>query len=61
MTNLLTIPWPWYVGGALIGLMVPLLLLGNKTFGISANLRHACAILLPDAAKPGFFRYNWCT
>jgi uncharacterized membrane protein YedE/YeeE len=40
--------------------MVPLLLLlGNKTFGISTNLRHACAILLPDAAKPGFFRYDW--
>ena len=60
MTNLLTAPWPWYVGGPLIGLMVPLLLLlGNKTFGISANLRHACAILLPDSAKPGFFRYDW--
>ncbi|MGY2896418.1 YeeE/YedE family protein [Deinococcus sp. UYEF24] len=53
MTNLLTAPWPWYVGGPLIGLMVPLLLLvGNRTFGISA-------ILLPDAAKPGFFRYDW--
>jgi uncharacterized protein len=40
--------------------MVPLLLhLGNKTVGISANLWHACAILLPDAAKPGFFRYDW--
>ena len=60
MTTLLTTPWPWYVGGPLIGLMVPLLLLlGNKTFGISANLRHACAILLPGAAKPGFFRYDW--
>ncbi|GHF61276.1 hypothetical protein HNQ07_004139 [Deinococcus metalli] len=53
-------PWPWYVAGPLIGLMVPLLLLlGNKSFGISANLRHGCAILLPNAVKPGFFRYNW--
>jgi len=60
MTTLLTAAWPWYVGGPLIGLMVPLLLLlGNRTFGISANLRHACAILLPDSAKPGFFRYDW--
>lgn len=60
MTNLLTSPWPWYIGGPLIGLMVPLLLLlGNKTFGISSNLRHACAILLPEAAKPSFFRYDW--
>lgn len=55
-------PWPWYVSGPLIGLMVPLLLwLGNKGFGISANLRHACAILLPEQTKPAFFRYNWRT
>ncbi|NOT50694.1 MAG: YeeE/YedE family protein, partial [Chitinophagaceae bacterium] len=34
-------PWPWYVAGPLIGLMVPALLLtGNKTFGISSSLRH---------------------
>lgn len=53
-------PWPWYVAGPLIGLTVPtLLLLGNKSFGVSSNLRHACAILLPDAAKPKLFRYNW--
>ncbi|MDL2345355.1 YeeE/YedE thiosulfate transporter family protein [Deinococcus sp. MIMF12] len=63
MTDLLDFlrsPWPWYVGGPLIGLTVPLLLwLGNKSFGISSNLRHACAILLPESAKPGFFRYDW--
>lgn len=57
-------PWPWYVSGPLIGLMVPLLLwLGNKSFGISGNLRNGCAILLPDSlpnkAKPAFFRYDW--
>lgn len=53
-------PWPWYVGGPLIGVTVPLLLwLGNKSFGISSNLRHACAILLPERTKPGFFQYNW--
>ena len=53
-------PWPWYVAGPLIGLTVPtLLLLGNKSFGISSNLRHACAILLPDAAKPKLLQYNW--
>ncbi|GGL98923.1 YeeE/YedE family protein [Deinococcus aerophilus] len=58
--DVLRSPWPWYVAGPLIGLMVPLLLwLGNKGFGISANLRHACAILLPDPVKPNFFRYNW--
>lgn len=58
--DILRAPWPWYVGGPLIGLTVPLLLwLGNKTFGISSNLRHACAALLPDRVRPDFFRYNW--
>lgn len=51
-------PWPWYVAGPLIGLTVPaLLILGNKTFGISSSLRHICAACLP-AGIP-FFSYNW--
>ncbi|MBL0132194.1 MAG: YeeE/YedE family protein [Chitinophagaceae bacterium] len=51
-------PWPWYVAGPLIGLMVPaLLLLGNKTFGISSSLRHVCASCIP-AGIP-FFKYDW--
>lgn len=51
-------PWPWYLAGPLIGLIVPaLLLLGNKHFGISANLRHACAACLPAGIK--FFKYDW--
>ncbi len=54
---LLREPWPWYVAGPLIGLTVPmLLLLGNKQFGISSNLRHVCAIL---PTKVPFFRYDW--
>ncbi|MEB2777024.1 YeeE/YedE thiosulfate transporter family protein [Algoriphagus sp. D3-2-R+10] len=51
-------PWPWYVAGPLIGLTVPaLLILGNKSFGISSSLRHICAICIP--AKIPFFQYNW--
>lgn len=51
-------PWPWYVAGPLIGLTVPILLiLGNKTFGISSSLRHICAACMP--AKIPFFSYNW--
>ena len=51
-------PWPWYVAGPVIGLFVPaLLLLGNKQFGISSNLRHLCAAIAPGRLE--FFRYDW--
>lgn len=56
--ELLQRPWPWYVSGPLIGLTVPLLLLlGNKSFGISSNFRHVCA-LLPGSQKLAYFRYD---
>src|SRR3989454_10702611 len=58
MPDVLTRPWPWYVAGPIIGLMVPaLLLLGNKSFGFSSNLRHICAACFPG--KVAFFRYDW--
>lgn len=51
-------PWPWYIAGPMIGFTVPILLLiGNKSFGISSNLRHICAICFP--ANIPFFKYNW--
>ena len=51
-------PWPWYVAGPLIGLTVPaLLILGNKSFGISSSLRHICASCFP--ANIPFFKYDW--
>jgi len=51
-------PWPWYVGGPLIGLFVPLLLLlGNKQLGLSGTLRSICAAVAPGRVE--FFRYDW--
>jgi uncharacterized membrane protein YedE/YeeE len=56
--ELLSGPWPWYVSGPLIGLMVPLLLLlGNKQFGVSSNLRHVCAAIAPGGCD--YFDYDW--
>lgn len=58
MLEILKKPWPWYVAGPLIGIIVPvLLILGNKHFGISANLRHACAACFPAGIR--FFKYDW--
>lgn len=51
-------PWPWYVAGPLIGLTVPvLLIIGNKSFGISSSMRHICAACIP--ANIPFFKYDW--
>lgn len=58
MLELLRQPWPWYVAGVFIGLLVPtLLIIGNKHFGISSNLRHICAACFPANIK--FFNYDW--
>lgn len=58
MIEFLMQPWPWFVAGPLIGLTVPaLLILGNKSFGISSSLRHICASCVP--ANIPFFKYDW--
>lgn len=58
MVEILSNPWPWYVAGPLIGLIVPLLLyFGNKAFGFSSNFRHICAACIPSNIT--FFKYNW--
>jgi uncharacterized protein len=51
-------PWPWYLSGPLLGLFAPLLLwLGNRQFGVSNNLRHLCAAVVPRGLS--YFRYDW--
>ncbi len=58
MLELLSEPWPWYLAGPLIGLMVPLLLLLiGKPFGVSSSLRHICAATVPRGIE--YFRYDW--
>jgi uncharacterized protein len=51
-------PWHWSIAGLAIGLIVPaLLILSNKSFGLSSSMRHICAACVP--AKLPFFNYNW--
>jgi uncharacterized membrane protein YedE/YeeE len=50
-------PWPWYIAGPLIGLLVPTLLLLGKQLGVSSSFRHACAATLPSNIP--FLNYNW--
>lgn len=56
--TLLTQPWPWYVAGPLIGLVVPLVYLyGGRKWGISSTLRDVCAATFPSGLE--YFRYAW--
>ncbi|MGO3707770.1 MAG: YeeE/YedE family protein [Mesonia hippocampi] len=51
-------PWPWYVSGPLIALVMFLLLYLGKNFGMSANLRTLCS--LSGAGKScSFFNFDW--
>lgn len=51
-------PWPWYVSGPLITLVMFLLLYFGKTFGMSSNLRTLCSIG-GGGKYCEFFRFNW--
>lgn len=51
-------PWPWYVGGPLVALIMIALMLMGKSFGFSSNFRTICAGL--GAGKScDFFLFDW--
>lgn len=56
--NIFFNPWPWYVSGPLIALVMALLLYFGKTFGMSSNLRTMCTIIGADKFA-NFFKLNW--
>ncbi len=59
MIELLAKPWPWYVAGPLLGLLVPLIYIFlNKGFGISSTMKDICAMCLPNT-NISFFKYDW--
>jgi uncharacterized protein len=60
MLELLKQPWPWYISGAAIALIMMLLLYFGKSFGLSSNLRTICTIA--GAGKQAkFFDFDWRT
>ena len=51
-------PWPWYVSGPLLTLIMALLIYFGKTFGMSSNLKTLCSI--GGAGKySDFFKFDW--
>lgn len=51
-------PWPWYISGPLLAIVMALLLYFGKTFGMSSNLRTMCTMMGAGKAA-NFFKFNW--
>lgn len=51
-------PWPWYITGPLISLIMFALIYLGKTFGMSSNLSTLCA-MSGVGKKVKFFNFNW--
>ena len=51
-------PWPWYISGPLIALVMVYALYFGRTFGMSSNLR--TYVLIGGAGKlVAFFKFDW--
>lgn len=51
-------PWPWYVGGPLVAIIMLLLIYLGKSFGFSSNFRTICSAM--GAGKScDFFAFDW--
>lgn len=56
--DLILAPWPWYVSGPLIALVMFLLIMVGKRFGMSSNLETLCTICGAEKASD-LFRFDW--
>lgn len=54
----ITQPWPWYIGGPAIALVLFLLLFSEKRFGMSSNLKTLCT-MAGAGKKIAFFSGGW--
>lgn len=60
MLEFISQPWPWYVSGAVIALIMAVLLFFGKSFGFSSNLRTICTAC-GAGKKVKFFDFEWRT
>jgi uncharacterized membrane protein YedE/YeeE len=51
-------PWPWYIAGPMIAFIMFLLIMVDKSFGMSSNLRTMCTIC-GAGNKADFFKFDW--
>lgn len=50
--------WPWYISGPLLAFGMFMLIMVDKKFGLSSNLKAICSICGAGKIVP-FFRYDW--
>lgn len=58
MIEFISQPWPWYVAGPMIALVMFMLLYFGKQLGVSSSFRTACAMGGAGKYIP-FFSMNW--
>mgnify|MGYP003667590220 CR=1 FL=1 len=51
-------PWPWYFSGFMIALVMFLLIMEDKRFGMSSNLRTLCS-MAGAGKRTDFFNFDW--
>lgn len=58
--DILLKPWPWFISGPLIALVLLFLVYFGKTFGMSSNLRTMCS-MAGGGKYANFFKFDWKT
>ena len=58
MLELLSQPWPWWIAGPIIALVMFSLLYFGNSFGVSANFRNMCS-MLGGGKSCEFFDFDW--
>jgi hypothetical protein len=58
MLELISNPWPWYVSGASIAVVMLFMNFSGKTFGVSSNFETICTMCGAGRKIP-FFKADW--
>lgn len=58
MIEFISQPWPWYMAGPMIAVVMVVLLFFGKSFGLSSNLRTMCTVMGADKVCD-FFHFDW--
>lgn len=58
LIEILQQPWPWYVAGVIISIVMFLLIYFGNNFGLSANFRNMCS-MFGGGRSCDFFEFDW--